>query len=159
MSWYCTLKLHTEPYRNSIAGYLYCINASTLNKQWNIVNLYWPIYLWSSCLNALLFVSSLPTDYDSCPLSFFCAADGTYLAKNCSFLSTSPSHRKLCSSIQGSMEILVTTYLVFLSHSCKTWEICTPYSITIQILVLSFVMCISLGFKMQDNAFFWEWED
>ncbi|XP_062023416.1 pto-interacting protein 1-like isoform X1 [Rosa rugosa] len=51
--------------------------------------------------------------------------DGTYLAKNCKFITASPSHRKICSSIQGSMEVLVTAYLIFLSTTAKR-EICIP---------------------------------
>lgn len=52
MSWYCNLKPLTKPYRKLIAGYLYSINASTLNKQWTIVtlSLYLYCYIHLLCL-------------------------------------------------------------------------------------------------------------
>ncbi|KAL6208131.1 hypothetical protein ACLB2K_019082 [Fragaria x ananassa] len=70
----------------NVCSYLYSINASTLNKQWTIVTL--SLYLYF----------------------------GAYLEENCRFISSPSSYRKLCSSIQGSMEILVTAYSIFLSH-------------------------------------------
>ncbi|PRQ27197.1 hypothetical protein RchiOBHm_Chr6g0302761 [Rosa chinensis] len=55
-------------------------------------------------------------------------------SRNCRFISPSPSHRKLCSSIQGCMEILVTVYLISCPTIAKLEKFVYLYSITIQIL-------------------------
>ncbi|KAM5564514.1 hypothetical protein ABKV19_018874 [Rosa sericea] len=49
--------------------------------------------------------------------------DGTYLAKNCKFITPSPSYRKICSSIQGSTtakrEICIPLFYYHSNFVCK----------------------------------------
>lgn len=94
---------------NFMIGYLYSLNASTLSMQWEKVNVesftrafdlftyFWPLYI-----KEILIV--LMTVYCRC------GTDGPVLAENRSFFPTSSSDRKLRSSLQGPLEILVTAH-------------------------------------------------
>jgi hypothetical protein len=95
---------------NSIAGYLYSLSASTLSKQWDKVYsslvsvLSWTRHSADTCLYWFIHWIKPKQDIISC------AADGALLGKNCGLVPPSPSHRGLCTSIQGSVEILVISF-------------------------------------------------
>lgn len=107
------------------AGYLYSLNASTLDSSWQMVctfpppleqiegiigrmtihccNLHWWAAMWWNWLITDVWSTTI---YWSEPPSL-CIADGTVIQRNCCFFPFEPTHRWICSTIQRPMALLV----------------------------------------------------
>lgn len=72
----------------------------------------WHLTNW--CYYSLDATDRLQVEFSQAPNHWTFGSDavGSFSTKNCGIFSPSSSYRELCSSIQGSLEVLVTVFLI-----------------------------------------------